>query len=254
MLSPSASVRLKRLRQRFGISAPKLAIRTHIAWYWRALAITALLSISFAIAAWIYDAGMRIAGYHSNESSREIQSLRNHMMELDTEVTKLRSLAGSGESKLLIEQAAQKELSQQVRFLELENAALKQDLAFFEGLLPAAESGIEPGLRIDNLRLIPAGNPGEFRYRMLVINNSVRQIREIRGVLQFHLRVLQAGKDAMITIPSGVESGSSRYQFEVKRFLRLEGSFSIPEDATLKTLEAHLIQDGVLQAKHTLTF
>ena len=110
MATSGASVKFKRLRQRFGISAPKLAIRTHVAWYWRALAIIAILSVSLAFAAWIYDAGRRIAGFDSNESVREIQSLRNYVMELDTELTKLRSLAGSGESSLQIERATQRQL------------------------------------------------------------------------------------------------------------------------------------------------
>jgi len=111
MATHGASIRLKRLRQRFGINAPKLAIRTHVAWYWRALSIVALLSVSLALAAWVFDAGMRIAGFHSNESVREIQSLRNHVMELDAELTKLRSLAGSGESSLQIERTTQTLLS-----------------------------------------------------------------------------------------------------------------------------------------------
>jgi hypothetical protein len=61
MSTSGVSVKLKRLRQRFGISAPKLAIKTHVAWYWRALALMAILSLSFAISMWIYDAGRRIA-------------------------------------------------------------------------------------------------------------------------------------------------------------------------------------------------
>lgn len=56
-----------------------------------------ILSVSLAVALWTYDAGRRIAGYDSNESAREIQSLRNYVMELDAEfLTKLRRLAGSG--------------------------------------------------------------------------------------------------------------------------------------------------------------
>jgi hypothetical protein len=102
MATSSASLRLKRLRQRFGISAPKVAIRTHVAWYWRALAMIGVLSISLALAAWIFDAGRRIAGFDSNESVREIQALRNYVMEIDEELTKLRSLAGSGESSLKV--------------------------------------------------------------------------------------------------------------------------------------------------------
>ena len=212
----------------------------------------AILSISFAFAAWIYDAGMRIAGFHSNESVREIQSLRNHLMELDGELTKLRSLAGSGESSLQIERTAQQQLSRQARALELENAALKEDLAFFEGLMPASDSGDEPGIRIDHLRIDPGGVVGEYRYRMLVVNNGGRQGKELKGGLQLLLKVEQGGKDAIITLPSSTETNPQRFRFEIKHFHRLEGVFSLSPGVVLKEVEARLLQDGVVRAKQAV--
>jgi len=225
MATSGASVKFKRLRQRFGISAPKLAIRTHVAWYWRALAIIAILSVSFALAAWIYDAGRRIAGFDSNESVREIQSLRNYVMELDAELTKLRSLAGSGESSLQIERATQRQLYRQVKDLELENATLKQDLAFFEGLMPSSELGDEVGVKIDHLKIERDGASSDYRYRMLVVNNGGRQAKELKGSLQILVKMQLGGKDAMITLPSDTEPNLQRFRFEIKHFHRLEGVF-----------------------------
>ena len=253
MATSGASVKFKRLRQRFGISAPKLAIRTHVAWYWRALAIIAILSVSLAFAAWIYDAGRRIAGFDSNESVREIQSLRNYVMELDTELTKLRSLAGSGESSLQIERATQRQLYRQVKDLEVENAALKQDLAFFEGLMPSSEMGDEAGVKINQLRIVRDGASGDYRYRMLVVNNGGRQVRELKGSLQLLVKMQQGGKDAMITLPSDTEPNLQRFRFEIKHFHRLEGVFSVPSGAVVKEVEVRLLQDGAVRAKQSVT-
>ncbi len=253
MATSSTSVKLKRLRQRFGISAPRVAIRTHVAWYWRALAMIAILTISLALAEWIYDEGRRIAGFDSNESVREIQSLRNYVMELDAELTKLRSLAGSGESSLQIERATQRQLSRQVKSLEQENEALKQDLAFFESLMPASGLGDEVGVKIDRLRIEADAKPGEYRYRMLVVNNGGRQAREIKGALQLAVKVQRGGKDAMITIPSDTDPNPQRFRFEIRYFHRLEGGFSIPDDAVIKGVEARLLQDGVVRARQTVT-
>lgn len=253
MATSSAALKLKRLRQRFGISAPRVAVRTHVPWYWRVLVVVLVLSISLASAAWIYDAGRRFAGFDSNESTKEIQSLRNYVMELDTELTKLRGLAGSGESRLQIEQAALRQLSSQVKSLELENAALKQDLAFFEELMPSVELGGEPGLRISQLRIEPGSKSGEFRYRLLVVNNGGRLAKEVRGSLQLMVEVRQAGKDAMIAIPSEGERNSTRFGFEIKHFHRLEGVFSVAEGATVKRVEARLLQDGTVRAKQSVS-
>lgn len=252
MATSGAAVRLKRLRQRFGISAPRLAIKTHVAWYWRALIAISLLSVSLAAAAWIYDEGMRIAGFHSDKSLREIQSLRDHVMELDAELTKLRSLAGTGESSLQIERATQKQLSWQVKVLETENAALREDLAFFEGLMPASDAGDEMTVRIDHLRIEPDGAADEYRYRMLVVNNAGRQAKELRGMLQLFVKVRQGGKDVMLTFPSDTEQNPQRFRFEIKHFHRLEGGFSVPKGAVINSVEARLLQDGVVRARQSV--
>lgn len=253
MATPGSSVKLKRLRQRFGINAPKLAIRTHVAWYWRALAIIVILSVSLAFAVWIYDQGMRIAGFHSNESEREIQLLRNHVMELDAELTKLRTLASSGESRLLIERVTQERLSQQAKKLEQENASLKEDLAFFEGLLPSQDAGSEGGARIEHLRVELTGTPGEYRYRMLVVNNAGRPAKETKGSFQFQVKMQQGGKDVMITLPSGNEPNLENFHFEVKHFRRLEGVFSLPSGSVAKEVEARLLVDGTVRARQSVT-
>ena len=252
MATPGASVRLKRLRQRFGISAPKLAIKTHVAWYWRVLAGTVILSVSLALTAWVYDAGRRIAGFHSDESTREIQSLSNHVMELDTELTKLRSLAGSGESSLQIERVTQQQLVRQVRALEIENAAQKEDLAFFEGLILSSEAGEGAGMRIDNLRISQDGSPGEYRYRMLVLNGG-RQAKELKGSLQLLVKIRLGDKDAMITLPSATEPVPQRFLFDIKHFHRLDGVFSVPPEAVIIGIEARLLQEGVVRAKQSAT-
>ena len=211
-----------------------------------------ILSVSLALGAWIYDAGMSIAGFHSNESVREIQSLRNHVMELDGELTKLRSLAGSGESSLQIERTAQQQLSRQAKALELENAALKEDLAFFEDLMPTSDSGDELGVRIDHLRIDPGSAVGEYRYRMLVVNNGGRQGRELKGGLQLLLKVQQGGKDAIITLPSSTEPSPQRFRFEIKHFHRLEGVFSVAPGVVVKEVEARLLQDGAVRARQSV--
>ena len=54
------------MRRRMTIAAPKMAVRTHIPWYWRALLWIVVLSISLAFGAWIYDAGRKFAGFDRN--------------------------------------------------------------------------------------------------------------------------------------------------------------------------------------------
>ena len=174
-------------------------------------------------------------------------------MELDAELTKLRSLAGSGESSLLLERAAQQQLTRQIKALEIENATLKEDLAFFEGLMLASKAGDELGARIENLKVEPSGTLGEHRYRMLVINSGGRQAKELKGSLQILVKVQEGGKDANITFPSATEPNPQRFRLEIKHFQRIEGVFSVPSGAVVKEVEVRLLQDGSLRARQSVT-
>jgi hypothetical protein len=161
MAVAGTSVRLKRLRQRFGIRAPKVAIRTHVAWYWRALATIALTSVSLALAAWIFDAGREIAYFQSGTSGKEIQGLRLRIIELETDLNKTRTIADSSESSLRMEGATQQQLARQVSVLESENANLKQDLAFFESMGSAPATEGDAGVSISRLRVEPEAISGQ---------------------------------------------------------------------------------------------
>lgn len=251
MAVASAAVKLKRLRQRFGIRAPKVAVRTHVAWYWRALAVVALLSISLALARWIYDAGRSIAGFDSQTSSQALSDLKGRVAELESELSGVRGVASAADSNLRIERVAQQQLAQQVRALESENAALKQDLAFFEGLLPESIGG-EQGVRINRFRVEQEGVGGQYRYRMLLIHNPSKQQKEFRGDLQFALKVQVGGKDAMITLPSEKDTDRQRYKLEVKHFQRAEGVLPVPPGAVLKSVEVRILQEGAVRVRQTI--
>lgn len=251
MAAPGTALRLKRWRQRFGISAPKVAVRTHVAWYWRAIVVACMLSMSLAIAAWVFDAGRNIAGFDSSSSSRKLGELRERVAQLESELNNLRSVASSADASLQIERTTLQQLGQQVKLLEAENAVLKQDLAFFEGLVPESASG-EQGVRINRLRVDPEGANSQYRYRMLLVHNGGKAVREFRGELQLSVKVQQGGKDAMISLPSPSDTNPQRYRLEIKHFQRVEGVFSVPPGGVVKSVEARVIQDGVIRARQTV--
>jgi hypothetical protein len=57
----------------------------------------------------------------------------------------------------------------------------------------------------------------------------------------------------MIQIPPESEPIPQRFQFEIKYFYRFEGTFSIPEGAEIKSVEACLMQNGVVRAKQSVS-
>lgn len=249
MATPGPSVRFRRLRRRFGIGAPKLAIRTHIAWYWKALALVAVLSASLSLAVWIYDSKREAYAAANEDQAREIMELRDRVVELDAELAETRALASSSENSLQIERATQRQLSQQIRSLEAENAALREDLVFFEGLTGEVQAGV----RVERFRVEPGRVAGAYRYRLLVVNNSGRSLKSSKIDLQFVVKMRQEGRDSVVVFPSEPDLDAEQQGMSVKNFHRIEGEFVVPSDAEVLLVEVKLLQDGSVRAKQSVT-
>lgn len=244
------AVALRRLRGRFGIAAPRVAVTTHVPWYWRLLSAVLVLGTSLALAGWVYDAGRRFAGFDRSETDQEIKSLRESLTSREAELEKLRSVANAGESQLQIERTTSVRLTEQVKALEADNARLKEDLALFENMAATEEKGT--GVSIHRLQVDRTGAPGEYRYRMLTASQGPKRDREFRGSLRFLVSAQQSGKAVMITLPQPGDARSDRFSVSFKHFRRLEGSFQLPPDATLTGVEAQLLQEGTVVAQQQL--
>ena len=240
---------LKRFRQRFGISAPRMTVQTHVAWYWRLLGLVAVLSCSFAVAAWIYDAGRRFAGFDSGEARQAVSQLRDHVARLTRESAALRASVDASESKLQIERAVQAQLGKQVKTLEDENARLKEDLAFFDNLIPSARQ--DNGLLINRFSVDPGALPGEFRYRLLLLQGG-RSAQPFQGSLQLLVTLQQNGKSVKMVLPSVGLPEANSYLLNFKYFRRVEGTFKIPAGAQIKSVEVRLLQNGRIKASKTV--
>ena len=238
----------RRLRGRFGIAAPKMTVRTHVAWYWRWLGMVVGLALALVIAAWLYDAGRRFAGFDRSEVEQELSQLRESVTKLQAETQRLRAIADASESKLKIEQSAQVQLVAQVKNLEDQNTRLKEDLAFFENLTPATDR-----LSIHRLKVEADALPGEYRYRLLVLQGGKRD-REFQGSLQLVVSVQENGRNGMIVLPDQASAGGSGYRLQFKYFQRMEGTFKVPPHAKVLSVQARVMEPGSDQARATQSF
>lgn len=250
MFGPSPNSRLaltlRRLRGRFGISAPKVAVRTHLPWHWRVLATAAILAVALALAGWIYDAGRRFAGFDRSATEQEIGMLRDQVVQMEAETTRLRSAVNASESRLQIERTALQQLTEQSRMLEGENARLKEELAIFENLARGDDKA--GGLTISRLHVEPDAVAGQYRYRFLVAQQGAQNGREFKGRLQIAV-TLRQGSDATITvIPGSNDPEVAKYAVSFRSFRRLEGVFRIPAGATATSVEVRLVQEGSIKA------
>jgi cytoskeletal protein CcmA (bactofilin family) len=91
-----------------------------------------------------------------------------------------------------------------------------------------------------------------FRILLVKLANSAGQAtKEFRGALEL-LTVRQEGKNVIIKRLSKAAQGSANYHLEIKHHQRFEELFSVPLSATLKDVEAHVLQDDKLRTPQAL--
>ena len=243
-----------KLRQRFGIAAPRVAIQTHLPWYWRWVGFAALLGVAIAAAAWIYDAGRRFAGFDSSQVQQELRRTKDELAEAHSELERLRAVASAADNRMSIEKSAQQKLAQQIRALEQENARVREELGTLEGML-SSDSRAAAGLTIYRFKVEPDVLPGEYRYHLQLLTPTTRRDREFHGRLELVVGLTEGGQSAMMSFPEPADAGASEFKLAFKYFRRVQGTFRVNPKARVESVQVRVYENGSNQPKatHTVT-
>lgn len=240
----------RRMRQRLSPTARTLTIRPQLAWYWRAIGAALLLSVSVAAGLWMYELGREFAGHDTTDARAERAKLRERIAELEAELPRLRAIADTSDSRVQVERTALGQLGQQVKTLEQENARLKEELAFFENVLPGGREG---RLSIYRFRVEESGVPGEYRYRMLVMNGGGKEPRDFHGSVQLVVNVERGSGNAVISLPES-RGPTEGFKLDFKRVQRVEGLFRVEPSDKVKTVQVRVLENGSAQPRATESF
>ena len=228
------------VRRRFGISAPKMAVRMHVAWYWRMLFWIVTIALASALGLWIYDAGRKFAGFERGVTEQEIGRLSELSGQLQQENGVLRTEKSTAERQLQIEKAAQADLAKTVKALQAENSQLKEEVAFFQSMMSPDKS--KAGLSVSRFQVEATTNKGEYRYRLVVAQAGQRD-KDFVGVVQLHAKLNQRGSTMAYPINDKGLPVSFRY------YLPMEGAFRLPEGASLSGVEVRVFEQNNNQPK-----
>jgi hypothetical protein len=193
----------------------------------------------------MYDSGRKFAGFDSGQAEREMARQAELNARLQTENAALNHEVAASERQLQIERSTYRDLAKQVKDLSDENTGLKEDLAFFQSLLSA---GSKEAVSIYRFNVEPDTLPGEYRYRLLLLQMGPRQ-KEFQGKLQFVIDVLQNGEKSVMTIPEQNESDLQAYNISFKYYQRIEGSFRIEPGAVAKSVQVRVFENGASEAR-----
>lgn len=250
--------------RRMSISAPKMTIRSHLPWHVKVLMAAAGVAAVAAIAYFVVNLNQNQVGGHFGTDSEhdQVATLSEQVKQVTAERDRYSSTADSAESQLNIQRAAQNQLSDQIKSLENENAKLKEDLAFFEKLLPN-NIGAQ-GITIQRLQVEQAA-AGQLRYRLLAMQGQ-NGAHEFAGNLQFLVTVMQQGQSRVIAFPdngntaaanaggNGGGADAARFRLSFKYYQRLEGNLVVPmpAGAVIKSVQARVLEKGQVRAQQVV--
>ena len=233
----------RNLKRRFGITASRVAVHPRLPWHWRALifasALLALASIAWAI----YDRGLNLAGFNTQQAADERARMSAEVQRLQDENADLRSQLAGIERQMQMEASAKGDLAGQLSALSDENAVLKEDLALFQTLMTSSGGDAGAGVTINRFRVQRDGLPGEYRYQLLVVQSRTRS-KEFQGRLQLVVDLLRDGQPQVLVLPGSLEK-PDLYNLSFRFYQRVEGGFQVPEDATVTRVQVRVLENGI---------
>lgn len=233
-------MRFKLLRRRLTISAPRVAVRNAMPWPLRWAAAAVVLGFCAAISLWTFEFGKSIAGLDTG-AKEELLRLRTDVAKLREERDKAQSILNTSGSLITAEKAAQERLAAQIKHLEAENRALRDDLGFFEKLIPA--SGAE-GVAIRGLQAeVMAGS--QLKWQILVIQ-PVKNAPEFRGRLELRVAGTLAGKPWAMQLPGGAQP------LQFRQYRRVEGMVDLPASAVVQNVSAKVVEGTATRAVQSI--
>ena len=205
-----------------------MSVRSALPWPLRWIAFAIVLGFSAAIALWVFEFGKGIAGLDGN-AQEELVRLRDEVASLRADRDKAQSVANTSGSLLTAEKAVQERL-------ESDNRSLRDDLGFFDKLLPASttESASIRSLQAEVV------SETQLKWQVLVIQ-PVKDAATFNGKLELTVSGTQAGKPWVMNLPGGAQV------LQFKQFRRIEGMLDLPALTVVKTVTAKVIEGTAVQ-------
>ncbi|MBI4936841.1 MAG: hypothetical protein HY846_01230 [Nitrosomonadales bacterium] len=243
---------LRRVKSKFGITAPRLAVRPHVPWYLRWAATLPFVLAAGWLVWWAYDSGLELAGFHRGQAEQELAQLRDQVTALKSENAKLISQAASNERQAQMEHAANMETAKQLKALNEEYVRVQEDLSFFQNL--SLSDTREGGLAVYRLKLERDTLPGEYRYRMLLVRSGQLRAKEFQGSLQLLVNVQHNGEKKVLVFPEEdplSKNGpvDAAYQIKFKYYQRIERSFQLPPEMQIESVQVRIFEEGAHEPK-----
>lgn len=233
-------MRFRLLRRRLTISAPRMAVRSAMPWPLRWALVALALGFCAALALWAFELGKDIAGLN-RLTQEEFGRTRVELERTRAELEQLRSQANASVGLLAVGKASEERLANQIKRLESENRALREDLGFFETLIPAAG---QDGVTIRGFQAERLG-VRQLRWQVLVIQPR-KNAPTFKGDVQITVAGMLHGKPWVANAPL------AQGKVELLQYQRLDGVLDLPEQLNIQSVTARLLEGDTVRSVQTV--
>lgn len=209
---------LHRLRRRGPVDR-RVSVRAQYPWYLKLAGVLVLLAAGYGFAYW------QLASAHAARFLGQGNTLMAQLAMM--------------ERQLQVERATHSNAAKEMALLQDEIMRLKEDVAFYKGIL--AERGGSGTPQLQGVRLTRTKNPAEYHYEINLAQTG-SQAKTIRGSLHLTLQGMQDGKNVSHRLDLDGEQAAMMVNF--KKYRQVEGVFTIPATLQAQSLLVEFMETG----------
>lgn len=219
---------------------------------WRSRILLVLAVIGLALMAWsVFEYGRFSAGYDSVEASQEHKVLLNHVDELEEQIEKLREEKAVLERAAQIERKAYDELDTTLKVLQAEILELKEELAFYRGIVSPRDAS--HGLHLQRFKIEPSGKTRGFRYKV-ILTQVLKNDSTARGVIRINIEGMHKEQRQVLGLAQITEKNVKEVEYSFKYFQNVEGEIELPAGFTPQRVTISVIPRNQRQDAFDKTF
>jgi hypothetical protein len=234
----------RRVSQHFGISAPRMAVRTRLPWWGRGVLLLVVVSVIGGMWWWGFDFGQILGGFNRKEIEGRLVTLEAEAAKLRIEASDLRTRNSALESELGMTRGAQEALTKQASELSGDNAQLKEELAFLQKLVSDTSKTV--GLQIQRIAVEPDGED-MWRYSLLIVRGGNPK-DEFNGNVVVQATVFAPSDGTTpprtILLPEDEPATAPALVLKFKYYQRVEGRFRVPPGGRVTAVAVRCFEAG----------
>lgn len=205
-----------------------LVVKTHNPWRTRLYVLLALVML--VLACWaLFEYGRFSAGFDSVDVMKERAQMISFHDELEDQIDDLREDKATLERAAQIEKQAYAELNGTLKVLQAELLELKEELAFYRGIVSPRDASA--GLRLQRFQLEPNGQTRGYRAKV-VLTQVLKNDRLARGQVKIEVEGLVDGQGKTLSLRDLTEKRIKVLKYNFKYFQNLEEDLILPEGFT----------------------